>query len=552
MSQFFFNQRTHLVNDVIDGTIIASPWNNLARLESDPAIRIVVRRDLNKENVAVISGGGSGHEPAHVGFIGKGMLTAAVCGDVFASPSVDAVLTAIQAVTGEAGCLLIVKNYTGDRLNFGLAAEKARRLGYNVEMLIVGDDISLPDNKHPRGIAGTILVHKVAGYFAERGYNLATVLREAQYAANNTFSLGVALSSCHLPQVTDEAPRHHLGHAELGMGIHGEPGASVIDTQNSAQVVNLMVETLMAALPETGRLAVMINNLGGVSVAEMAIITRELANSPLHARIDWLIGPASLVTALDMKGFSLTAMVLEESIEKALLTEVETSNWSTPVPPRDITTVPSSQRSARVEFQPSANEQVAGIIEQVTATLANLEAHLNALDAKVGDGDTGSTFAAGAREIADLLHHQQLPLANLATLFALIGERLTVVMGGSSGVLMSIFFTAAGQKLEQGAEVADALNTGLAQMKFYGGADEGDRTMIDALQPALTSLLAQPHNLQAAYDAALAGAERTCLSSKANAGRASYLSSESLLGNMDPGAHAVAMVFKALAESELG
>ena len=162
MSQFFFNQRTRLVDDVIEGTIVASPWNNLARLESDPAIRVVVRRDLNKSNVAVISGGGSGHEPAHVGFIGKGMLTAAVCGDIFASPSVDAVLTAIQAVTGEAGCLLIVKNYTGDRLNFGLAAEKARRLGYNVEMLIVGDDISLPDNKHPRGIAGTILVHKVA------------------------------------------------------------------------------------------------------------------------------------------------------------------------------------------------------------------------------------------------------------------------------------------------------------------------------------------------------------------------------------------------------
>ncbi|MDU4171042.1 MAG: dihydroxyacetone kinase subunit DhaK [Citrobacter freundii] len=511
MSQFFFNQRTHLVSDVIDGTIIASPWNNLARLESDPAIRIVVRRDLNKNNVAVISGGGSGHEPAHVGFIGKGMLTAAVCGDVFASPSVDAVLTAIQAVTGEAGCLLIVKNYTGDRLNFGLAAEKARRLGYNVEMLIVGDDISLPDNKHPRGIAGTILVHKIAGYFAERGYNLATVLREAQYAANNTFSLGVALSSCHLPQEADAAPRHHPGHAELGMGIHGEPGASVIDTQNSAQVVNLMVDKLMAALPETGRLAVMINNLGGVSVAEMAIITRELASSPLHPRIDWLIGPASLVTALDMKGFSLTAIVLEESIEKALLTEVETSNWPTPVPPREISCVPSSQRSARVEFQPSANALAAGIVELVTTTLSDLETHLNALDAKVGDGDTGSTFAAGAREIASL-----------------------------------------GQKLEQGASVAESLNTGLAQMKFYGGADEGDRTMIDALQPALASLLTQPQNLQAAFDAAQAGAERTCLSSKANAGRASYLSSESLLGNMDPGAHAVAMVFKALAESELG
>ncbi len=131
-------------------------------------------------------------------FIGKGMLTAAVCGDLFASPSVDAVLTAIQAVTGEAGCLLIVKKTTpAIGFNFGLAAEKARRLGYNVEMLIVGDDISLPDNKQPRGIAGTILVHKVAGYFAERGFNLATVLREAQYAANHTASIGVALASCH-------------------------------------------------------------------------------------------------------------------------------------------------------------------------------------------------------------------------------------------------------------------------------------------------------------------------------------------------------------------
>lgn len=548
MSQFFFNQRANLVNDVIEGTIIASPWNNLAWLESDPAIRVVVRRDLDKNNVAVISGGGSGHEPAHAGFVGKGMLTAAVCGDLFASPSVDAVLTAIQAVTGDAGCLLIVKNYTGDRLNFGLAAEKARRMGYNVEMLIVGDDISLPDNKHPRGIAGTILVHKVAGYFAERGHNLATVLREAQYAAGHTFSLGLALASCHLPQDAEAAPRHHADQAELGMGIHGEPGASVIATQNSAEIVTLMTEKLSAALPETGRLAVMINNLGGVSVAEMAILTRELAHTPLHQRIDWLIGPASLVTALDMKGFSLTAIVLEESIEKALLSAVETAGWQTPVQPRKISVMPSSLRSSRVAFAPSENSVVADYVERVTGTLSDLEADLNALDAKVGDGDTGSTFAAGARDIADLLQRRQLPLANLATLFALIGERLTVVMGGSSGVLMSIFFTAAGQKLEQGASVAEALNAGLAQMKFYGGADEGDRTMIDALQPALAALQAEPDNLRAAFAAAQAGADRTLHASKANAGRASYLNSDSLRGNMDPGAHAVAMVFKALTQ----
>lgn len=199
MSQFFFNQRTHSVSDITDGTTIANSWNNLVRLEGNPAIRIVVRCGLNKNNVAVISGGGSGHEPVHVGSIGKGTLTAATCGDVFASPSVDVVLTVIQVVAGEVGRLLIVESYTGDRLSFGLAAKKARRLGYSVEILIISDDISLPDNKYPRGITGTILVYKIVGYFVERDYNLTTILREAQYAINNTFSLDVALSNCHLP-----------------------------------------------------------------------------------------------------------------------------------------------------------------------------------------------------------------------------------------------------------------------------------------------------------------------------------------------------------------
>lgn len=135
----------------------------MARLDGFPFVRVVVRTDWDKSNVALISGGGSGHEPAHAGFVGKGMLTAAVCGDVFASPSVDAVLAGILAVTGDAGCVLIVKNYTGDRLNFGLAAERARSLGLRVEMVVVHDDIALPDLSQPRGLAGTLLVHKIAG-----------------------------------------------------------------------------------------------------------------------------------------------------------------------------------------------------------------------------------------------------------------------------------------------------------------------------------------------------------------------------------------------------
>ncbi|TXN74801.1 dihydroxyacetone kinase subunit DhaK, partial [Methylobacterium sp. WL18] len=161
----FIETRATLVGDAIAGLLAAS-GGRLARLDGDPDIRVVLRADLDADKVAVISGGGSGHEPAHAGFVGPGMLSAAVCGDVFASPSVDAVLAGILAVTGPAGCLLVIKNYAGDRLNFGLAAERARALGRKVETVIVSDDIALPAAKQPRGVAGTLFVHKVAGHAA--------------------------------------------------------------------------------------------------------------------------------------------------------------------------------------------------------------------------------------------------------------------------------------------------------------------------------------------------------------------------------------------------
>jgi dihydroxyacetone kinase len=281
MSRFFFNDRKQLVNDAIEGILLSAPHANLVKLDIDPAIRIVARGDWDKSRVAVISGGGSGHEPAHAGFVGKGMLTAAVCGDLFASPSVDAVLNAIVAVTGDRGCLLIVKNYTGDRLNFGLAA-KAKRYGLKVEMAIVADDIALPDNKQPRGIAGTALVHKIAGYAAEHGKSLSEVRDIAQQACDNLWSLGVAMQTCNLPGSDEEEGRIKQGHVELGLGIHGEPGASVVDTQNSKAIIDTLVTPLRAQA--RGRFAVLINNLGGVSALEMALLTKELAHSALKER----------------------------------------------------------------------------------------------------------------------------------------------------------------------------------------------------------------------------------------------------------------------------
>jgi dihydroxyacetone kinase, ATP-dependent len=543
MSRFFFNDRKQLVNDAIEGILISAPHGNLVKLDIDPAIRVVARGDWDKSRVAVISGGGSGHEPAHAGFVGKGMLTAAVCGDLFASPSVDAVLNAIVAVTGDRGCLLIVKNYTGDRLNFGLAAEKAKRYGLKVEMVIVADDIALPDNKQPRGIAGTALVHKIAGYAAERGKSLNEVRDIARQACDNLWSLGVAMQTCNLPGSDDEEGRIKKGHVELGLGIHGEPGASVVDTQNSRRIIETLAKPLMAQAGE-GRFAVLINNLGGVSTLEMALLTKELAHSALKEQIAYLIGPAPLVSSLDMKGFSLSLLKLNDAFEKALNESVETLGWQKPVAFSPVKTLPHTAIHDSVEFTPSENAQVAAGVRAVTQTLLDLENRLNALDAKVGDGDTGSTFAQGARDIAQRLEKNQLPLNDLPKLLLLVGERLATVMGGSSGVLMSIFFTAAGQKLHDGKPLAEALLDGLAQMKHYGGADLGDRTLIDALQPALEAL--QKGDLKAAAKAAQAGADATAKMEKAGAGRSSYVNKENLDGVMDPGAVAVAEVFSAL------
>lgn len=544
MSRFFFNDRKQLVNDALEGMLISAPHGNLVKLDIDPAIRIVARADWDKSRVAVISGGGSGHEPAHAGFVGKGMLTAAVCGDLFASPSVDAVLNAIVAVTGESGCLLIVKNYTGDRLNFGLAAEKAKRLGLKVEMVIVSDDIALPENKQPRGIAGTALVHKIAGYAAEQGHPLTEVRDLARQACDNLWSLGVAMQTCNLPGSDDEEGRIRPGQVELGLGIHGEPGASVMETQNSREIVTTLVEALRAQAGE-GRFAVLINNLGGVSALEMAILTKELAHSALSDRIAWLIGPAPLVSALDMKGFSLSLLKLNATFEKALQAETMTLGWQTPVAFAPLRTQPQQALQDRVEFTPSENASVAGLVAAVTRTLIALEDRLNALDAKVGDGDTGSTFAQGARDIAQRLEQNALPLNDLPALLMVTGERLATVMGGSSGVLMSIFFTAAGQTLQEGKPLAESLLNGLVQMKQYGGADLGDRTLIDALQPALEAL--QQGDIQAAAQAAKKGAEATAGMQKAGAGRSSYVNKENLDGVTDPGAVAVAEVFAALA-----
>ena len=535
----FMNKKEQIVTDAIDGFITRS-GGKLARLDGYPHIRVVVRNDWDKTLVALVSGGGSGHEPAHVGFVGEGMLTAAVCGDVFASPSVDAVLAGILAVTGPAGCLLIVKNYTGDRLNFGLAAERARAFGLDVSMVIVDDDIALPNLPQARGVAGTLFVHKIAGAHAQAGANLADVTAVAERVISGSRSIGMSLDTCTVPGSPKEN-RIPEGMAELGLGIHGEAGVEQIKFTNAKDAMSAMTVKLVATMENKPHVA-LLNNLGGASVLEMSVLMNELANSSMAKYLTHIIGPASMMTSLDMRGFSISVYPAEDEDLAALKAPTSLAAWPeiSEITPVTIINLPDGLKPITLvaSKHPATEKFLKGCCE----TLIAAEDELNALDAKSGDGDTGSTLAGASRALIDAM--DRLPLADQTQLYRAIGQELRQTMGGSSGVLLAIFFTAAGDASSSGLVLRDALKAGLARMQEIGGAKLDDRTMVDALHPALEAL---ENGIEAAAKAAREGAEHTATLVKANAGRASYVSAAQLEGHNDPGAEAIALLFEHVA-----
>ena len=536
----FIDARENVVTAAIDGELRGS---NLARLDGYPHIRVVHRTDFDGSKVALVSGGGSGHEPAHAGFVGRGMLTAAVCGDVFASPSVEAVLAGIMAVTGDGGCLLIVKNYTGDRLNFGLAAERAKALGRDVEMVVVADDIALPDLPQPRGVAGTLFVHKIAGHMAEAGASLAEVADAARAVAEAASSYGVALSTCTVPGSEPEG-RIPEGKIELGLGIHGEPGVRQVDYEGAASAVQTVMRGLKDhAAPADAHVA-LLNDLGSTTPLELGIIADEVLSRDYGLTVSHAIGPARLMTSLDMHGFSVSLLPAKPEWVEALTSDVEPWAWPGLSEVGDIAVTPMPEGLEGRSFEASPEPGAEAVIRHVCGLLTSMEADLNALDAKTGDGDTGSTVAGAARAVERAL--PDMPLASVPDTFASLSDTLARAMGGSSGVLMAIFFQAAADAANEGADVAAALSAGLARIKEYGGADVGHRTMVDALDPALAAL---PQGLSAAAEAAREGADGTARMGAARSGRSAYLSEDSLTGITDPGAEAVARTFEGLVKS---
>jgi triose/dihydroxyacetone kinase / FAD-AMP lyase (cyclizing) len=284
-----------------------------------------------------------------------------------------------------------------------------------------------------------------------------------------------------------------------------------------------------------------LNNLGGATPLEMAVLAEELVRSRLGGQIRWLIGPAPLMTSLDMQGFSVSLLPVTATDETLLTAPVGPTAWPGCLPVGAVPVLPLPDGLTPIKPMPSADPAIAAFIRRCCAILISAESDLNLLDSKSGDGDTGSTLATAARALDAAV--DRLPQADLTQLFRAVGLELSQTMGGSSGVLLAIFFAAAGDASASGQGTVAALVAGLDRIAQVGGAKPGDRTMIDALMPALAAL---PDGLKAAAQAARAGADLTATITKAKAGRASYISQSKLAGHNDPGAEAVARLFEQL------
>ncbi|KAL6843654.1 hypothetical protein ACP4OV_026716 [Aristida adscensionis] len=598
------NDPNDVVTEFVEGLVETYP--GLQYLDGLPEVKVVLRAGVTAgtyDKVAVICGGGSGHEPAHGGFVGQGMLTAAVSGDVFTSPPVNSILAAIRAVTGPKGCLLVVTaNYTGDRLNFGLAAEEAKSEGYKVEMVIVGDDCALPPTQGiagRRGLAGTILVNKVAGAAADAGLSLEEVAEEARQASELVGTMGVALSVCTLPGQETSA---RLGpeQMELGLGLHGEPGAAVTELQPVDVVVTRVLKKILS--PETqyvpitrGDRAILLTNgydfwldttphflarsevvvtlLGATPIMELMIATRKAVS---ELQLEYGIATdrvytGSFMTSLDMQGFSISIMKSDTAILQRLDASTKAPCW--PVesdgdrqnPAKIAVPVPSScaMKSDKMLQQSRESTRQGCILEAAIEAgakeIIRMTESLNEWDSKVGDGDCGTTMYRGATAILEDMK-KCYPMNDAAETVNEIGATVRRVMGGTSGILYDILCKAAYASLKGTTQIgakhwASALQASICAISKYGGAREGYRTMLDALIPAskiLSERLEAGDNPLDAFilssEAALTGAEST-RDMQAQAGRSSYIAADKLASAPDPGAMAAAAWYRAAALS---
>lgn len=313
------NNPTDVVSEALMGMQAAYP----DKLVYTPKMEVISRKEKKTDKVAVISGGGAGHEPLHAGFVGKGMLDAAISGNVFSSPSPDRIGSAIERVSCGKGVLMVIKNYSGDIMNFGLSADLAEMDDIEVAQVIVKDDVAVPDREEGtgrRGIAGTVFVHKIAGAKAEQGASLAEVKAAAEKAVRNIRTMGVAMTPCILPAVGKPGFQIADDEIEIGMGIHGEQGVETTKIKSAKEIAEILVGRILDDYDYSGsEVAVLVNGLGGTPLMELYILNMEVQKLLEEKGIKaYRTFVGNYCTAIDMTGASVTLMKLDDELKELL------------------------------------------------------------------------------------------------------------------------------------------------------------------------------------------------------------------------------------------
>lgn len=508
------NDPANLVREMCSGLVMAHP-----QLTFDSKYKIVSRSAPNPDKVTLISGGGSGHEPAHAGLVGPGMLDAAVCGDVFASPSQIQVYQAIRNHTGHKGALLIIKNYSGDMMNFQNAAYLAAEDGLAVDYVKVDDDIAVEDSLYTvgrRGVAGTILVHKVAGAAAEAGLPLAEVKQAAKHAAEHVRSLGFAFTSCTVPAKGTPTFQLQEDEMEYGVGIHGEPGIRREKLLTADELAERMISALLASLnldqPGGGEVVVLVNGFGATPLQELYLLNHSVIRSLGERGIiirQSLVG--NYMTSIDMAGASISLMKLDDELRRWLAEPCDTPALRLTgelAPVQYVSPLPQQEAQAEVSLTAETDPgfavlrderlrltNIIYLVDKMSEIIIANEAPFCELDAHAGDGDFGMSVAKGfkqlKREWKELVQHHSTDIGSFLQACSLI---IMEHCGGASGPIWGSAFRSAGKyaigrtslnTLEM-AGMLDAAAQGIqatGERSFGRGAVVGDKTLIDALIP---------------------------------------------------------------------
>lgn len=567
-----------VVEDMLHGWLIAHS-DTLASTSNPRVIKRIQAPQTGK--VGIVTGGGSGHEPAFLGYVGNGLVDAVAIGEIFSSPTAKSFLDAMRHANGGAGIACLYGNYAGDNMNVGLAIEMAKREGLTVRCVVANDDVaSAPkgqENKR-RGVAGEILMWKAGAAKADMGGSLDEVIALAQKAIDSTRSIGIGLSACIIPAVGKANFKIDDGQMEVGIGHHGEPGIDVRATVSAKEMAQMMLASILPDLPflQGDRVAVLVSGLGATPIMEQYILYGEIARILEAKGIEISFNQVgNLFTSLEMMGVTLTLMKLDDELltcmkhpcdavgmriagsqaAQSVIHHNQVHTFQT----AEIPAGPVSDSSHVIKGSSIDLNQSRTIVSDMIATIIQNRQYLSEIDGLIGDGDHGINMAKGFSGCAQRLENLGAESAHLPTALTQLSEALMDDIGGSMGPLYGKFFAGWVSVLNpyprMDAELfGKALAQGVANIQSMGQAQLGDKTLIDTLLPALEAFNTSVRHgdsfeqaLRNMSQAAEAGKNST-KNMQARIGRSARLGARSI-GVLDAGATSCWLILHSMSDS---